>query len=123
MREHTQISVPRPNAPARLPGAPSTFIATVRLEHVLDLTDRSIRRQLGTTRSELAEPWRYRKDRRKPPTQRLGAEAAAGGRIQAIKYLSTTGSGACFVIFTGALTPPSFVEVNDPDGDLVQRLP
>lgn len=123
MREYTQISAPRQIAPASLPGAPATFVATVQLERLLDLTERSVRRELGTCRAELAEPWRYRRDRRKPPTQRLGAEAADGGRIQAIQYHSTKGAGDCFVIFTDAVEPPSFVEVNDPVGKLVERIP
>lgn len=123
MREATQIVAPKPLAPAKLPGALVTYSATVQLEQVLDLTDSAIRKLLDTTLAELAEPWRYRKDGRKPPTQRLGAEAATGGRIQAIKYRSTKGKGGCYVVFTDAIVDPAFVEVNDPDGNLIERLP
>lgn len=78
---------------------------------------------LGTNLPEIAEPWRYRKDRRTPPTHRLGAAAVRSRRIRAIKYCSTKGTGNCFVIFTAALVPPSFVEVNDLGGNLLERLP
>jgi len=123
MREYTQISAPALLTPLRPPGALVTYSTNVRLEQVLDLTQQAICQQLGTSSAELAEPWRYRKDRRKPPTQRLGAEAAASGRVQAIKYRSTKGPGDCLVIFTDALVDPAFVEVNDPGGRLVERLP
>ena len=115
MREYTQIAAPALLAPAQPPIAVVTYSAKVRLDHVLDLTDRAILNHLGTTSVELAEPWRFRKDGRKPPTQRLGAEAAGSGRIQAIKYGSTKGPGDCYVVFTDALVAPAFVEVNDPE--------
>jgi RES domain-containing protein len=123
MHEYTQIAVPQPLVPLQPPGALVTFSANVHLDHVLDLTKKNIRRQVGTTLSELAEPWRYRKDRRKPPTQRLGAAAVNSARIQAIKYRSTKETGSCFVIFTDALVSPAFIEVNDPRGNLIGRLP
>ena len=38
-------------------------------------------------------------------------------------YSSTKGPGDCFVIFTNVLADPSFIGVNDPDGQLVERVP
>lgn len=99
------------------------YSAKVSLEAVLDLTSLSIRRKLGTNRTELSSPWRYRRDRRVPPTHRIGAVAAASKRIQAIKFESTKGPGACFVVFTENLVEPAYVEVNDPSGRLMERIP
>jgi len=123
MREVTQIAAPKTLAPALPPGALVTYSAKVRLDQVLDLTDAAIRKVLDTSLAELAEPWRYRKDGRKPPTHRLGAAAVNSGRIEAIRFRSTKGAGDCFVIFTDALRAPSFIEVDDPDGKLVERMP
>ena len=123
MREYTQIPTPTPLEPVSPTGALVTYSAKVLLERVLDLSQKRVRKQLDTNLAELAEPWRYRKDRRKPPTHRLGAEATDSGRVQAIIFRSTKGAGNCIVIFTGALVPPSFIEVNDPAGKLIERFP
>lgn len=123
MREYTQIPTPTPLDPSSPTGALVTYSVKASLERVLDLSQKKVRKKLETTLAELAEPWRYRKDRRKPLTHRLGAEAADSDRVQAIIFRSTKGTGNCIVIFTEALAPPSFVEVNDPAGKLVERLP
>lgn len=99
------------------------FGAEVRLETVLDLTDPHTRALLGTTLAELREPWRYRRDRRTPPTHVLGRAVAADGRIQAIRFPSTKGTGTCFAILTSVLVAPAFIRVHDPDSRLVAELP
>jgi RES domain-containing protein len=123
MREYLQIASPQSLRPLQPAGALVTYSAKVSLASVLDLTSPTIQRRLGTSKKELAEPWRYRRDRRKPPAQILGAVAAKDGRIQAIRYHSTKGPGDCLVIFTESLEPPTFVEVFDPDDNLVERIP
>lgn len=104
-------------------GAIVLFVAEVRLERVLDLTNTPVRAIVGTTAGELREPWRFRRDGRTPPTHRLGRAVAAGRDIQAIRFRSTKGNGACFAILTGTIVPPSFVRVSDPGNRLVATLP
>lgn len=123
MREYLQIASPESLRPLQHAGALVTYPARVSLTTVLDLTSSTIRRRLGTNKKELAEPWRYRRDHRKPPTQILGTVAARDGRIQAIRYHSTKGPGECLVVFTDSLKTPAYVEVFDPDGNLIERLP
>ena len=99
------------------------FVAQVRLGAVLDLTDKRVLAALSTSAPELRQPWRFRRDRSTPPTHILGRAVAADGHIQAIRFASTKGSGACFAILTRAVVPPAFVRVADPDGHLVATLP
>jgi RES domain-containing protein len=104
-------------------GAIVLFVAEVRLETVLDLTDKRVLARLGTTASELREPWRFRRDRRTPPTHILGRVVAADGHVQAIRFRSTKGSGSCFMILTRTIARPAFVRVRDPRNRLVAALP
>jgi hypothetical protein len=78
---------------------------------------------LGTSAAELRQPWRFRRDRRTPPTHVLGRAVAAGGRVQALRFASTKGDGACVVILTRAVAAPGFVRVRDPEDRLVATLP
>ena len=78
---------------------------------------------LGTSLKELAEPWRIRRDRLKPPTQRLGAVAATSERFQGILFNSIIKSGNCMVIFTDKIIAPYFIQINDPEGNLIGQLP
>lgn len=123
LRECLRIAAPARLRPVTPPGALVAYLVTVSLKTILDLTSPAIRRQLGTNPTELSSPWRYRRGHSKPPTQRLGAAVAAAGHIHAIRYRSTKSAGNCFAIFTDALDPPAFVEVNDPEGRLVERIP
>jgi hypothetical protein len=123
IREYLQISRPSLLRLPKLTEASVVYSARVSIDALLDLADQGTRRKLGTNLAELSSPWRYRRDRLKPPTQRLGAVAAALGRIQAIQFLSTKGPGACVVIFTDNLGSSAYVEVNDPGGKLIERIP
>lgn len=124
-REALDIKAPKPLKPSQNFSALATYKVAVKLESILDLTQLRIRRQLGTNLNELAENWRPRLKgrKRKSPTQLIGALAATGGRIQGIRFRSTKKSGLCIVIFVDAIISPSFVEVKDPRGKLIERLP
>lgn len=123
MYETLQVPHTMPLSPPAHGTALVVYNVRVKLERLLDLTSSPMLRVLATTPTELSEPWRFRRDRRKPPTHRLGAAAAASQRIQGIRFASTKGPGDCCVIFTERVTPPSLVEVADPAGRLVERIP
>jgi hypothetical protein len=97
------------------------------VSNVLDLTDDAIRRQLGTTSAELTGEWAYTQAIAGiAPTQILG-QAAFDCGILGLKYDSSkhiTG-GKALVVLTDhlAANKPSFLEIFDPHGNLVQRLP
>ena len=123
LREYLQVG-----SPARLRTtvhntAFVNYVADVRLEKVLDLTKGAVRRTLGTNLTELKSPWRYRRDRRIPPTHRLGRVVAKVGHIEAIRFVSSKGQGICIVILTDALTPPAYVRVQDPQSRLIAQIP
>jgi len=125
MREVLRIASPKPIMPAAHYNfsALVTYEVEVNLKSVLDLTQGTIRKKLGTSLKELAEPWRIRRDRLKPPTQRLGAVAATSERFQGILFNSTMKSGNCMVIFTDKIIAPYFIQINDPEGNLIGQLP
>jgi len=123
MRELLRIPVPQSLKPSNNFSTLVTYEAEVALESILDLTQYPIRHLFGTTLKELAEPWRFRKDGLKPATQRLGAVVATSGKFQGIRFHSTMKSGECIVIFTDEIAPSSFIEVMDPKGKLIGRLP
>jgi hypothetical protein len=97
------------------------------LSNILDLTDDAIRRALGTTTAELTGEWAYTQARAGiAPTQILG-QAAFDCRILGLKYDSSkhiTG-GKAIVVFADhlAANKPSFLDIFDPYGNLVQKLP
>jgi RES domain len=100
----------------------ATYTVEVEISDVIDLRERSVRDHLGTNLAELCAPWRYRKDRSKPPTQRLGKAVAQGG-FSGLLYRSTKGAGACLVVFTDNLKRSgSWLEVQDGSRTL-ERLP
>jgi RES domain-containing protein len=99
------------------------FTANVRVDAVLDLTRDETLSAIGTTRAELAGPWRYRRDRRTPPTHVLGRAVADSGRIQAVRFASTKGGGDCFMVLTRTIVAPAYVRVTDPESKLVQTIP
>jgi RES domain-containing protein len=123
LRELLQVGASaalRPVAPAK---AVVVFTADVRLEAVLDLTRDETLDALGTTRTELASPWRHRRDRRTPPTHVLGRAVAEDGRIDAVRFASTKGPGECFMVLTQTIASPAFVRVTDPESRLVESIP
>lgn len=101
------------------------FSAQVRLETVLDLTDDSVLAALQTDLVELTAPWRLRQKRGEAiATQILGAAVHDSGRFHAIRYQSAVAGGkTCYVIDCARMAPPSYVEVHDPAGNLLGRLP
>jgi len=103
-------------------------IMTVRgiLRSVLDLTDADIMAKLGSNRQELTGPWRLAgAGTAHAPTQILGRVCFESGRFDAIRYFSSKNSptGVCVAVFPDRLTGGAFIEVFDPNGDLVQRIP
>jgi RES domain-containing protein len=123
LHEYLQVGAHARLTPTNPTGAIVLFVADVQLTAVLDLADRDTLRLLGTTAAELREPWRYRRDRRTPPTRVLGRAVAADVRIQAIRFPSTKGKGACFAILTDHIIAPAFVRVHDSENHLVAEVP
>ena len=75
--------------------------------------------------NELTGDWRTPQSKGVPvPTQELGRSAFDVDTIQALRYESAQNPGhATYVIFTDRLVGKVFVEVNDPDNNLRERLP
>jgi RES domain-containing protein len=97
------------------------------LTNVLDLTDSSVQKQLGTTTAELTGDWVYSQSIGVvPPTQLLG-QVAHEARIVGLRYTSakSVGAGDSLVVFTDNLasSTANFLEVYDEHGNLGQRLP
>ena len=101
------------------------FGVQVKVEQVVDLTDTSIQSALQTSANEIKRHWRRSAGSGLPPTQQLGQAAFDCGTIQALRYASAQRPGGiCYAIFTERLTGnTSFVEVYDPDNNLLERLP
>lgn len=109
------------------------FAVTGVLEKILDLTDPRVQSRLGTSFSELVEPWRVPQARYLrgegpfPPTQLLGQVAYETGSILGMKFDSAKNANEGFnvVVFSDRLTRggSSFLEVHDPHGFIRQRLP
>jgi hypothetical protein len=98
------------------------YTVEVEIDDVIDLRARAVRTLLGTSIAELGGPWRYRRDRKTPPTQRLGAVVAKRG-IAGLLFQSTKGPGACLVVFTDNLKRcGSSIQVSD-GGGVLERLP
>lgn len=92
------------------------------VSNVLDLTNASILKALGTTEQEMTGSWARGAN---PPTQELARAAYDSGRIKGIKYGSAKHPGGeNLVVFPERLGPPStdYLEVHDPHGHLAQRL-
>ncbi len=98
------------------------YTVEVVLTDIIDLRHKSVRLLLGTNATELGGPWRYRKDKRTPPTQQLGRIAANNVGVEGLLYQSTKGTGACLVVFTGNLRSTSMLQVSDPSG-VLERIP
>jgi RES domain-containing protein len=98
-----------------------------RVMRVLDLTDDAILDRLGTSRAELAAPWRPEQAAgREAATQELGRLAHASRRIEALRYWSTkrVPDGRCLAVFPDRLRLPSELVVADDSGRLApERLP
>jgi RES domain-containing protein len=97
------------------------------LPNVVDLSDATIQKKLGTTTAELTGEWAYTQATSGVArTQTLG-QAAFDCGILGLRYVSAKNitGGRAVVVFTDHLSanPPSFLEVVDTHGNLTQRLP
>jgi len=101
------------------------FAIKVELERVLDLTDAGIQAALKTNVAELTATWRLKQHRKIPvPTQTLGTLIFQSGRFQALRFPSARDPrGCCLALFPDLAIAPSLVEVFDPYGELVGRIP
>ena len=102
------------------------------LNDVLDLADVATQQSLGTTHQELTGAWVVQQSRflaghgPLPPTQLLGQEAFAVGRIVGLRYPSSKNpTGVALVVFTTRLRPSqhSIVVFNQRSGTLQQSMP
>jgi RES domain-containing protein len=95
------------------------------LVSVLDLTNSDVMARLGSNRQELTGAWRLAEaETGNAPTQMLGRACYESGRFDAIRYFSSKNSptGVCVAVFSDRLTGAAFIEVYDPNGNLVQRI-
>ncbi len=124
---HPEQAIIRQHDPGLvLPVSPGGF-ATIQysLETVLDVTDPAVQQTLATDRAELTGHWRQARNRGQTPlTQQLGQAVYDSGLFQAIWYESARVLGTyCLAVFPDRLTPPSFLEVYDPNGHFQERIP
>jgi len=92
------------------------------VSNVLDLTDASVLKALGTNEQEMTGTWAKATN---PPTQELAQIAYDSNRIEGIKYRSAKHpDGVNLVVFSDRLVAPSkdFLEVYDPHGNMAQRI-
>ena len=95
------------------------------LQNILDVTRTDVLERLGTSENELGGDWRLLNARGgEAASQRLGHAAYRAQRIEAIAYRSAVWSGGvCFAVFPERLVSGSWLEVEDPDGFLRERIP
>jgi RES domain-containing protein len=102
------------------------------LSELLDLTDTSTQRALGTTHQELTGAWAVQQSiylagqGPLPPTQLLGQETFRSGGIVGLRYPSSKNpTGVGVVVFTARLQPRRHAlgVFNLPSGALQQSLP
>jgi RES domain-containing protein len=95
------------------------------LGSVLDLTRADVLGKLEASEAGLGRDWRMLNARGgEAPGQRLGHAAYRSGRIEAIAYHSTVRvGGLCLAVFPERLGPGSWLEIQDPDGILRERIP
>jgi RES domain-containing protein len=110
----------RPSIPATV-----TISVRVRLEHVLDLTDKGVRRKLGLTSAELFCPWKELMLKGlEVPTHVLAEVTYEVPRLQGILFPSHQDTGGTnLIIWPRKVRSPYFVEVEDSSGMLWQRIP
>ncbi|MDP3509025.1 MAG: RES family NAD+ phosphorylase [Candidatus Melainabacteria bacterium] len=105
---------------------PTVIVAiSVDVEHVLDLTEPTVRDTLGTDEAELAGPWfEQMLTGDLVPTHVLARAAHLSNRFDGLKFNSVQKPGAVnLLVWPKKLKPPYFVEVNDPSRRLYQRIP
>jgi RES domain-containing protein len=112
---------PVPGGPPRHIGATVLFSVSLRIDADLDLLDPNVTAALGTTPAELLQPWR---GLTKPETHRLGLRVFHSQRYAAIRFASARHPGGfCWAVFVDRIGAPSFIELNDPQAKLRQRIP
>jgi RES domain-containing protein len=101
------------------------FSVNVALASILDLGEVSVQVRLGTSMTELVEPWRLKQARKEVvPTQILGKVIFESGRYEAIRYPSAQLPGhSCMVVFYERVVAPSLIEIVDPEGHIYERIP
>ena len=124
-RAYKRVEGLEPRAVPRLAPPVILFQVRVELDRVLDLTNEHVQAALKTDTTELIATWRLRQSRGiAVPTQNLGRHVFNGGRFQAIRYPSARDSeGKCLAVFPERVVAPSLVEVFDPYGELIGRIP
>ena len=102
------------------------FLVRGRLQSVLDLTDGSVLRALGTTVEEMCAPWVMQQMRGiEAATQLLGRMVHAARRIEGILFVSSKDRphGRCLAILPDRLKKGSALEVADDTGLVREKLP
>jgi len=129
LQEVVSIFIPsKTAAPVTLKTSP-WVVVTIEgvLTNVVDLTDSSVQKHLGTTVAELTGDWLYTQSIGGVPSTQLLGQAAYEAGIVALKYTSAkaVGTGNSLVVFTDNLAAnvANFLEVYDEHGNLGQRLP
>ena len=136
LAEDQYTAVAEASAPITLPTLPAhayvtqpvmEFTARCVVHQVLDLTVAAHQTQLETNYQELTGFWRELQDAgQMAPTQRLGDHVFQSRRFQVIRFPSSKlrPRGVCIAIFVDLLAPGAdFVEVIDPYGNIVSRIP
>ena len=102
-----------------------TYAIKVKLKRVLDLTDQSVIKALGTTFDELDGSWKEQIKNKKPvPTHILARTAYRTNRFEGVKFKSHEQSGvANLLIWTDNIKSPSYIEVVDDTKTIWARLP
>ncbi len=112
-----------PGGPLSVPAPPVTLFAVQGIvTRVLDLTDTSTLVALGTNEQEMTGSWVKLVN---PPSQVLAQAAYDSGMIAAIQYGSAKHLGKKnIVVFPERLKTAAsdYLEVYDPDGNLLQRI-
>jgi len=94
------------------------------LQHVLNLGDPDITGLLQLSPAELQADWRFANAKGvETPTQQLGHAAYDERQIEGIAYPSTVNpGGVCLAVFAERITLDSFLEVQDPNGVIRERI-
>jgi RES domain-containing protein len=118
-------------ADGQLKGAPRDpdLVLSLRCElsRVLDLTDESFLRELGTTRKELVSlsPSRFILNARgeETPTQILGSACSFSGAISALKVPSAANEdGFCLDVLPDSLLAGEHIAIQDDSGRIKEQL-
>jgi len=101
-----------------------TFVARIRLTHVLDLADLEVRAELVVGDEELFGVWRGRRTK----LQGLGLAVSRHTRLSAIRFPSAAmhregGTGWNVVVFKTSVRAPDSLEILGDSGDPIEIWP